>query len=111
MAAAFSMLLAKIAAAVQWFGLLFVAVFAAIWLLLTDVVCWVMDKALGVAVNAASGIDTTGIDTNLAAWGALPGEVVNILLLLGVPQAIGIITAAIGIRLVLQLIPFTRLGS
>lgn len=42
---------------------------------------------------------------------ALPEEVKNILGLLGVGTAFTMIASAILIRLILQLIPFTRLGS
>ena len=47
----------------------------------------------------------------LGVWSSMPEEIINILGLLGVGPACGIIVAAIAIRLVLQLIPFTRLGS
>lgn len=110
MAAAFSMLLAKIAAALAWIGDLFKAVFVALWDLLSDAASWVFDQVLGVAVSAVSAVDTSGLSAAVG-WGSLPAEVINILALLGVAQAVAIIVAAIGIRLVLQLIPFTRLGS
>lgn len=42
---------------------------------------------------------------------ALPPEVTNIIGLIGVGEAITIIGGAILIRLTLQLVPFTRLGS
>lgn len=111
MAAVFSMLLAKIAQVVEWFGKLFVAVFEAVWHVVTDVVCWALDGILGVAVSMAYAVDVSGFAGSLNAWGALPGEVLNVLGLLGAGEAIAIILSAIGIRLVLQLIPFTRLGS
>lgn len=42
---------------------------------------------------------------------ALPADVLSALVDLGVPEALGIIICAYGVRLLLQLIPFTRLGS
>lgn len=42
---------------------------------------------------------------------AIPPEASNIMGLIGVGQAMSMIIAAIGIRIVLQLIPFVRLGS
>jgi len=41
----------------------------------------------------------------------LSAEVMSILGLVGIGEAVGIIVTAIGIRVLLQLIPFTRLGS
>lgn len=111
MAAGFSMLLAKIAALAEWFGKLFVAVFKAAWDMVTDVVCWALDGLLSVAVTMASALDLGGVTASLSAWGSIPGEVLNVLGLLGAGQAAAIIVSAIGVRLVLQLIPFTRLGS
>jgi hypothetical protein len=111
MAAAFSMLFAKLVELASWFGKLYVAVFKAAWHLVTDVVCWSLEGLLEVAVSMASKVDTTGIASSIGAWGSLPSEVMNVLGLLGAGEAVGIIVTAIGIRLVLQLIPFTRLGS
>lgn len=101
----------QIKAALRWIGDLFVEVFKAVWNLLTDLVCWVLDKLLDLAVSAVSGLDVSAITTNVSAWGSIPPEVMNILSLLNVGTAIAIISAAIVIRLVLQLIPFVRLGS
>lgn len=111
MAAAFSMLFAKLVELASWFGKLFVAVFKAAWHMVTDVVCWSLEGVLEVAVSMASEVDTSGIATSISAWGSLPSEVMNVLGLLGAGEAVGIIVTAIGIRLALQLIPFTRLGS
>lgn len=108
----FTTLFAKIAAVVQWVGKLFVAVFVAIWDVLRDLFAWGFDQAMSVAVAAVNSLDTSALSSAAAGgWGSVPAEVSNILSLLGVGTAITIITAAIGIRLVLQLIPFTRLGS
>lgn len=110
MGAFFSALLAKIAAIAKWFGDLFVAVFVALWDLLKDGFSWCFEQVMDVAIDAVSSIDVSGIST-AGGWGSLPAEVINILALIGVGEATTIIVAAIGIRLVLQLIPFTRLGS
>lgn len=106
-----SMFFDKIAAVVQWIADLWKAIFKAAWDLLRDGACWVFEEGLKVAVSAAAGINTSGITTSLSAWNEVPAEMLNVLQLLGVGSAIAIITTAIGIRLVLQLIPFTRLGS
>lgn len=111
MGALFSAILRKVAESLEWIGQLWVAIFEAAWDLLRDAACWVVEEALKVAVAAVQQLDTSGITSSLGAWGSVPAEVMNILALLGVGKAVTIIGAAIGIRLVLQLIPFTRLGS
>ena len=111
MGAAFSMLFAKIAALAQWFGRLFVAVFVALWDFIRDAACWPFEQVMDVAVSASSALDLSELQGYSSVWGTLPAELLNILGLLGVGQAAAVIVAAIGIRLVLQLIPFTRLGS
>lgn len=111
MAAAFTMLLAKIAAVVQWVGQLWVAIFVAAWDFVRDAACWPFEQVMEVAAGAVESVDMSGLQGYTSSWGALPGEIINILGLLGVGTCSAIIAAAIGVRLVLQLIPFTRLGS
>lgn len=111
MAAAFSILFAKIAAVVKWLGQLAVAVFEAAWDLVRDAFCWPFEQLMEIVVSAIQAIDMTGLSSHVGAWGSLPSEIVNILGLLGIGTASAIIVAAIGVRLVLQLIPFVRLGS
>ena len=107
----FSMLLEKITAVITWFSDLAVAVFKAAWDIAKDVICWPLDQFLSIIVGLLQGMQFDDITANLGAWSSMPAEIMNILGLLGVAEASGIIVAAIGIRLALQLIPFTRLGS
>ncbi|MDP1712884.1 MAG: DUF2523 family protein [Candidatus Nanopelagicaceae bacterium] len=101
----------QIKRALVWIGDLFTDVFIAAWDFFMDGVSWVFDKLLDLAVSAVGGM-STGIFTDAAqAFQLIPPDVLQILSLLGVGQCIAIITAAITIRLVLQLIPFVRLGS
>ena len=111
MAAGFTMLLAKLAALAGWFGKLFVAVFTALYHLVTDVVCWGYDGMLGVAVSALDSVDLSALSNQTSSWGQIPADLVVAMGVLRIGEAAAIITAAIGIRVVLQLIPFTRLGS
>jgi len=104
-------LLAKISAALGWIGKLFVAVFVALWDLLADAACWVFEEVLKVAIAAVNAVDVSGISGAGQWWSGLPGEVLNMMGLLGLQYALGIVFAAILIRLALQLIPFVRLGS
>jgi hypothetical protein len=108
---AIGFLLGKIVAAVRWIGELFVAVFVALWELITDGFCWVFEQILDIAIVAMNAFDFSGLSSYVGAWAGLPGGVIEVLAALGVSTAIGLIITAIGIRLLLQLIPFTRLGS
>ena len=107
----FTALFAKFSAILVWIGTLFVAMFAALWDLVCDAVCWPYEQVMLTVIAALNAIDVSGVTGHLGAWGSLPAEIINVLGLLGVGTAITIISAAIVIRLVLQLIPFTRLGS
>lgn len=111
MGAAITMVLGKIVGLAAFIGKLAVAAFAAFWLLSTDLGCWLVEQLLTFAVEMISEIDVSEFQQATAAWGSLPGEVLNILGLLKAGWAASIIVTAIGIRLVLQLIPGTRLGS
>jgi hypothetical protein len=111
MAAAFTMLFAKIAAVLTWIGKLWIAIFVAVWDVCKDAFSWLFEQVLKVAVTAIGALDVSGLQGYASSAGSLPGDLLNVLGLLGVGTAISIISAAIAIRLVLQLIPFTRLGS
>jgi hypothetical protein len=76
--------------------------------MLKDVFLWLLDKVLElieVILGTLPAVDIPNF------WGLLPIQAVNIAGLIGIGQAIGIIIAALIIRFLLQLIPFTRLGS
>lgn len=106
-----SAILAKFVALAQWFGELGKAVFTALWDFVRDALCWPFEQLMDVVVSAVQAIDMSGFAGVLGAWGSLPGEILNVLGLLGIAEASAIIISAIGVRLVLQLIPFVRLGS
>lgn len=108
---AITALLAKVAAAVAWIGKLFVAVFVALWEMGTDLGCWAFDGFMSITTNAANSLDVSALETYKTAWSSIPGPVMQALSVLRVGEASAIIIAAITIRLVLQLIPFMRLGS
>lgn len=111
MAAAFSTLFAKIAAVVQWFAQLFIGVFQSLWDLLTDIPCLLLEQVLDIVVSAVSAFNFDGVTGSLGAFSELPAEMVNILGLLGFAEAMGIVATALTIRILMQLVPFTRLGS
>jgi hypothetical protein len=111
MAAAFTMLFAKISAVLVWIGQLFVKCWVAMWDIARDLFCWPFEQAMKIVLSALQGLDLSALESYAAQAGNLPSEILNILGLLGAGTCIAIIVAAIGIRLILQLIPFTRLGS
>ena len=96
---------------VTWIGQLWVAVFEAAWNMLRDLFSWGLDAMLGIAVNLANSLDTSYFQQYANSWADLPSEIFNVMGLLGAGQASVIIITAVGIRLLLQLVPFTRLGS
>lgn len=105
------MLFAKIAAVLVWVGQLFVKCWVAVWDLVRDAACWPFEQVMKIVVSAVGSLDLSALTGLVTSAGSLPSEVLNILGLLHAGTCISIITAAIGIRIVLQLIPFTRLGS
>ena len=107
----FSLLFAKVAAVVKWFSDLFVAVFVALYAMFKDLISWAFDSIMDLLVSAVQSVDVSSLTPYLSGAGNLPAQLLDILALLGVGTAISIIAAAILIRLGLQLIPFTRLGS
>jgi hypothetical protein len=107
----FSYILLMLAKAVDWIGELFVAVFKAAWDFMKDSACWLLEEIMKLVLAAITAIDVSGMQSLGSWWGGIPGDVLNILGLIGFGYAMGIIASAIAIRLVLQLIPFTRLGS
>lgn len=108
---AIQFVLDKIVAAVKWFGDLFVEVFKALWLIFQDAVCWVLESIIRLVVTIIGGIDFSALASYGGGWAGLPGNIVEVMSAIGISQAVGIIVSAIGIRIVLQLVPFTRLGS
>jgi hypothetical protein len=104
-------ILDKISAVVQWFADLFVAVFVALWDILRDVFAWVFDQVLTVAVSGVTSVDVSGLTNNLQGAFVIPQKILEVASAVGLAQALAIIGAAITVRLGLQLIPFTRLGS
>ncbi|ENM5902646.1 DUF2523 domain-containing protein [Vibrio mimicus] len=80
--------------------------------MLKDVFLWLMDGILS-AINllldkALSLIEPMDISSYLTG---IPSGVAWVLSAIGIPQCLIMITSAIVIRILLQLIPFTRLGS
>lgn len=107
-----TLLLAKIVAFAVWIGTLVVAVFAALWLIGQDGFCWIMEQLLKLIQGILDSLPGDFELFNPAQYiNGLPAELVNMVGLCRVGESLAIILAAILIKLSLQIIPFTRLGS
>lgn len=79
---------------------------------LFDIPPWILDQMLSIATSLLTGVLSLLEPVDLGQYlTGLPSEVSWTLSMIGLPQCIGIISSAIVVRLLLQLIPFTRLGS
>lgn len=79
---------------------------------LFDIPPWILDQILSIAISLLTGVLSILEPVDLGQYlTGLPSEVSWTLSMVGIPQCFGIISTAIVIRLLLQIIPFTRLGS
>lgn len=103
----------KIDAVIDWFFELIPRLIEALVLMYKDMFLWCLEQLLSLAKGVLDGI--TGFDDIIAQaatiWAGVPPEVMTVVQAIGLGTALTIITGAIMIRLVLQLIPFVRLGS
>ncbi|MFC7518673.1 DUF2523 family protein [Herbaspirillum sp. GCM10030257] len=114
MGAFFSAILGKVVALATWFGKLFVAVFESLWHLVTDLIVWTFIGSLKLIQTILNGLPGTSDFQlfNPATYIAgMPAEITNMLALCRIGECFAILLAAILIKLTLQIIPFTRLGS
>lgn len=91
---------------------LFLSLLLSMWDMFIDLVCFVLEQFLDLAVTILDGLGSTLSSFSILNYiNALPVEMINIMSLIGIGEASSIIVSAILIRITLQLIPFTRLGS
>jgi len=107
----FSDLLKAITDGLDFIARLFVQVFVDLWEFATDLPVWIFAQVLDIAAAAVEALDLDGLTQYASTWGALPAEILNVLGLIGLAEALGIIATAALIRLAMQVIPFVRLGS
>jgi hypothetical protein len=80
--------------------------------MLFDVPIWIFDEIMSLSRHAINMVFSLFEPIDLGQYlTGIPPEVSWTLSMVGLPQCLGIITSAIVIRMILQLIPFTRLGS
>ncbi len=88
------------------------SVFVGVWEMLKDVLFFAVDSIFLLVIYIVNGIAWSFGDFNPTQyWNALPPEILNTANLVGVPIAVSMIVAALGIRFVIQMIPFIRWGS
>ena len=77
-----------------------------------DLLLWAFDEFMGLSIFILDGVGDLFSSLDVTQYvEALPVETKGILALTGIGDASSMIVAAIIIRLILQLIPFVRLGS
>jgi len=94
----------------------FVAYITSLWdtlpLMISDIFIGIFDDLMGFAnsllAGLSLGLEFLDITTYLTA---LPVQYTQVMGLIGITQISTMIVTSLGIRLILQLIPFTRLGS
>jgi hypothetical protein len=90
---------------------LVVKVFSSVFLMLKDVIFWAFEQILDLLTSILQAVNLHFLDGPIAAFSSIPEPVMNVLGLLGFGDCLTLIGSAILVRVGLQLIPFTRLGS
>ena len=88
----------------------FIQIFVDLFELLTDLIYTVLASVLTLAVSVMSNLNPPSFNIPDLLSG-LPSELLNIAGLIGAGSALSIVIGAIGIRFLLQTIPFVRWGS
>ncbi|EGQ7867305.1 DUF2523 family protein [Vibrio parahaemolyticus] len=80
--------------------------------MLKDLFFWVVDQVMSAVNSVLPAVFSLFAPVDMSQYmTSIPPTVSWVFAAVGVPQCLSIILAAITIRLLLQLIPFTRLGS
>lgn len=79
--------------------------------MLKDLLFFIFEAILELLVFILDSVGAAFNLVDISNWINFPPEVANMIGLIGLSQAMGLIMSAIVIRISLQLIPFTRLGS
>lgn len=96
----------------NWLYEILYAMVATIGVMLYDLLLFIMSGFFALGRLALDGVALTLNTLNLGSYMTfLSPEVKSWIIAIGIPEAIGMIITAITVRIILQLIPFTRLGS
>ena len=96
---------------VQWFFDLVKTSFLVLWDMLLDLFSFIVEMVLDAVVLLLAQIPIPVSWSLQSLFDVLPASVLSMLSAIGFTQALGIVLVALGIRFLLQLIPFIRLGS
>lgn len=107
----FNLVISKIAAVLDWFNEFVVNVLTSVVDMVKDLACWVFEQVLTLVITILGAFDFSALAQWSAHYGDIPSGVVEVCSAIGLTTAFGIIVSAISIRIMLQLVPFTRLGS
>lgn len=80
--------------------------------ILKDLFTWLFEQILTLSQYALSGMDSYFVALDITQYlSNIPSGLQWFMSSIGIPQSLSMIMTAVTIRLLLQLIPFTRLGS
>lgn len=90
----------------------FYSLILSLQVMIKDVFIWLFDAFMSLAVTILNGMGDLFSALDVTQYiSAIPADVANVMSLIGLGTAMGMIITAISVRLLLQLIPFVRLGS
>lgn len=97
----------------DFFKALILQIFIDFWTFVKDIFFWIFEQIFIFIefILETLSVYTPDFPDISSYWSALGPDVSNILGLIGLGEALSIILSALTIRLIMQLIPFTRLGS
>lgn len=79
--------------------------------MLKDFFIWIMESIMDIAIGLLNGVGAMMSGLDIAQYSGLPPETAYTLNQIGLSQAMGMVITCIGIRFILQTIPFVRWGS
>jgi hypothetical protein len=80
--------------------------------ILKDFFFWIMEQLFTVGILLLDGVGSLMSGLNVAQYiSGLPPETAHTMSLIGISEAMGMVITCLGIRFLLQLIPFVRWGS
>ncbi|MFA0062671.1 VSK receptor [Vibrio breoganii] len=88
------------------------SLFISVLELVKDIVYWFFDLIMNIVDSLLSIVISLFEPIDISQYmGGFPPQASWVLSQIGLPQAIAMIVVSLGVRLLLQLVPFTRLGS
>lgn len=96
----------------DWFLSVCQSVLLTVWDAAADFLLWILDMVMAIGLTLLEGMTSVLQLTDITQYlTMMPPEVLNIIQLIGLPTCISMIAVAGGVRIIMQLIPFVRLGS